>query len=218
MEIPGAVVKEFPIPLPPSTVQKAVAHLLDCLYARLSGQDIELPTLPSPLAKQPRVVARIEELAGRIEEASHLRKRASEQHSLLHAKLSAELFDGLRCDTRPLGNVAMKKTGVAYRADDFTDSVGVPVVRLKEIGTKRPTIFLRTPDAYSNVWVDVGDIVLAKTSFSTGAMCQWPGPKAVLNQNAVMLRAKEGLEQGFLFAWLQQHVSRYMAASLADPN
>ena len=45
-----------------------------------------------------------------------------------------------------------------------------------------------------------GDIVLAKTSFSTGAMCQWPGPRAVLNQNAVKLRAKDGMDQKFVFA------------------
>jgi hypothetical protein len=49
-------------------------------------------------------------------------------------------------------------------------------------------------------------------------MCQWPGPRAVLNQNAVMLRAKEGIRQDFLFAWLGQQVSRYLGAHLADPN
>ena len=79
-------------------------------------------------------------------------------------------------------------------------------------------MFLHNPDKYPNVWLEVGDIVLAKTSFSTGAMCQWPGPSAVLNQNAVMLRACEGMEQRFLFSWLGQQVNRYMSAHLADPN
>jgi restriction endonuclease S subunit len=128
------------------------------------------------------------------------------------------LFDALGCKKEALGDVALKKTGSAYRAEDFVESGGVPVVRLKEIETKKPTVFLRNPDDYANVWLEQGDIVLAKTSFSTGAMCQWPGPRAVLNQNAVMLRAKERIEQRFLFAWLGQQVTRFLEDHLADPN
>src|SRR5437667_4938010 len=171
-----------------------------------------------PVAEQQRLVARIEELATQLHEARTLRHQATEEAGVLASKLSADLFDALDCKKEALGDVALKKTGSAYRAEDFVESGGVPVVRLKEIETKKPTVFLRNPDDYANVWLEQGDIVLAKTSFSTGAMCQWPGPRAVLNQNAVMLRAKEGIDQRYLFEWLGQQVTRYLSDHLADPN
>lgn len=177
---------------------------------------LEIP-LP-PLCEQRRIVTRIEELAAQINEARTLRQQAAEQADILSAKTAAVIFDRLKCTTKPLGLVATKRTGIAYRAEDFSDSNGVPVVRLKEIQTKNPTVFLRNPETYSNVWLEMGDIVLAKTSFSTGAMCQWPGPRAVLNQNAVALRAKDDIDQRFLFAWLGQQVSRYLSETLAGAN
>jgi type I restriction enzyme S subunit len=177
---------------------------------------LEIP-LP-PLAEQRRVVARIEELAAQIHEARTLRHQAAEETEHFKSKVAADVFDAVKAEKKALGEIATKKTGAAYRADDFVESGGVPVVRLKEIQTQKPTIFLRNPDDYSNVWLEKGDIILAKTSFSTGAMCQWPGPRAVLNQNAVMLRADEGVEQRYLFEWLGQQVNRYLADHLADPN
>jgi type I restriction enzyme S subunit len=171
-----------------------------------------------PLAEQRRIVARIEELAAKIEDAKALRRQAAEEAEALVLRASAVLFEAMNFDRKPLGKAAEKRTGVAYKAEDFAESGEVPVVRLKEIGTKRPTAYLRNPDKYPNVWLEPGDIILAKTSFSTGAMCLWSGPRAVLNQNAVMLRANDNLEQRFLFAWLGYQVTRFLADHLADPN
>jgi restriction endonuclease S subunit len=201
------------VPVIPLADQRLVGAFFDALLNRQP-----LPALPAYLAEQRRVVARIEELAAQIQEARTLRRKASAETEFLVPRFIGAIFDNLKCATKPLGEAAEKRTGAAYKASDFSDSDGVPVVRLKEIGSKSPTVFLRNPEDYSNVWLETGDIVLAKTSFSTGAMCQWPGPRAVLNQNAVMLRAKDGLDQRFLFAWLQQQVNRYLSAHLADPN
>jgi type I restriction enzyme S subunit len=178
--------------------------------------EIEIP-LP-PLAEQRRIVARIEELATQIFEARSLRDQAATEAETVVSSFASALFDHLKCDRKALGEVVEKRTGVAYKAEDFAESGGVPVVRLKEISSKTPTVFLRNPEDYANVWLEVGDIILAKTSFSTGAMCQWAGPRAVLNQNAVMLRAKNGIEQRFVFAWLGQQVHRYLDEHLADPK
>ena len=177
---------------------------------------LEIP-LP-PLAEQQRIVERTNALAVRIAEARSLRNQAAAETAAIVPGVSARLFGAMDFEKRSLREVADKRTGIAYRAEDFLETGDTPVVRLKELATKRPTVYLRNPDAYPNVWLQPGDIILAKTSFSTGAMCQWPGPLAVLNQNAIMLRAKAGVEQRFLFAWLGQQVSRYLFDHLADPQ
>ena len=156
--------------------------------------------------------------AAKINEARGLRQKATEETEPLVLRRSFRLFETLRAERKPLGAIAQKRTGIAYKSDDFDDAVGVPVVRLKEIETKKPTVFLKNPKDYPNVWLDPGDIILAKTSFSTGAMCQWPGPSAVLNQNAIMLRANAGIDQRYLFLWLEQQVDRYLHDHLADPD
>jgi type I restriction enzyme S subunit len=175
---------------------------------------VPLPSLP----EQRRIVARIEQLTAKINDAHRLRQQAAEESKTLILRNSIRIFETLTSTKKPLGTVADKRTGVAYKAQDFDSAVGVPVVRIKEIETKKPTVFLRNPEAYANIWLQIGDIVLAKTSFSTGTMCQWTGPAAVLNQNAVMLRAKPGVEQRYLFLWLRQQVYRYLRDHLADPN
>jgi type I restriction enzyme S subunit len=182
-------------------------------------RDILALEIPLPLlAEQRRIAARIDTLAAQIAEAYALRHQASLEISGLLPGAAANLFEAMTFGRRPLSEVAYKRTGIAYRAEDFVEAGDVPVVRLREIGTRSPTVYLRNQHDYPNVWLEPGDIVLAKTSFSTGAMCQWPGPPAVLNQNAVMLRANADVEQRYLYAWLGHQVSRYLADHLADPK
>jgi type I restriction enzyme S subunit len=186
---------------------------------RLQEKGFLALTIPlPPLDQQKRAVASIERLEELIDEARVLQKQAAEESGDIVPQAAARLFEAMSFPKQPLSEAADKKTGIAYRAADLVETGTVPVVRLKEIGTRRPTVYLRNPDEYRNVWLEEGDIVLAKTSFSTGAMCQWSGPPAVLNQNAVMLRARGDLEQRYLFAWLRQQVSRYLSVHLADPD
>jgi len=75
-EIPARLVSQLKIPIPPLNVQTAIAEFLDAVYLRVSGYTADLPLLPPPLSEQRRIVARIEELASRIEEARRLREEA----------------------------------------------------------------------------------------------------------------------------------------------
>jgi restriction endonuclease S subunit len=210
--LPYKSYRNLVIPVVPFTDQERIAAFFKAALERA-----QLPELPTYLDEQRRIVARIEELAAKIEEARILRAHATEETHALLLKASGFMTD-LPYTKVPLGRAVEKRTGVAYKSEDFSVSEGPPVVRLAEIGTKSPTVYLRTPEKYPNVWLEPGDIVLAKTSFSTGAMCIWPGPKAVLNQNAIMLRAKPGLDQQFLFLWLKNQVFRFLQHQLADPN
>jgi type I restriction enzyme S subunit len=91
-EIPGRVVKDFSIPLPPLQIQIASASFLDAFYRRLAGVQVELPALPEPLEEQRRVVARIEELAAEIHEASGLRRQAADETEAITYSYLNRLF------------------------------------------------------------------------------------------------------------------------------
>jgi len=177
---------------------------------------IEIPV--PPLTEQRRIVAQIERLAGKVEEANRIRNQATSILKTLFTHSAKMYIEKVSGHSKPLKDVVDKGTGAAYKSADFSDVSGVPVIRLKEISTQKPSVFLTNPENYKNVWVLPGDLLLAKTSFSTGTMCLWNGPKSVLNQNAVMMRAKQPLTQRFLFYWLKCQINSLLAKQLADPN
>lgn len=176
-------------------------------------------TLPIvPYNEQQTIARRIDRLATKVAKAQELRRQSVELYEKLGDALLETTFSSVNAQTKPLREVVEKGTGQAYRAHDFAESGAVPVVRLAEIQTHCPTVFLTNPDDYNNVWVEPGDLVLAKTSFSTGEMCLWGGPRSVLNQNAVRIRAGDLVRQHYLYYWLKLQVRSYLARQLADPN
>lgn len=81
------VLRETVLPLPSVDIQKSVADFLQAIEVRKKGETVEVPTLPPALANVPRLVARIEALAAKIEEARGLRRLAVEEAEAL--KISA---------------------------------------------------------------------------------------------------------------------------------
>jgi Type I restriction modification DNA specificity domain len=79
------------IPSPPLQTQKAIAEFLDHLESEMPGRK---PDLPPILEEERRIVARIEELATKIQEARALRQQADEEvEAFIAARVSA-LFNG----------------------------------------------------------------------------------------------------------------------------
>ena len=80
-----------------------------------------------------------------------------------------EVLTNSQYEVAPLSEVAIKKNGHDHSGQRvfLRYGVGIPVVRLKEIITKTPSVFLSNPERYSNVWLEPNDIVShGKTSFS----------------------------------------------------
>jgi hypothetical protein len=86
----GEKLASLQIPIVDSKLQHAIAEFLRCVRRRQDGEKIELPELPSPLAEQRRVVARIEELAAQIHEARTLRHQAAEEAEALYPQQLGE--------------------------------------------------------------------------------------------------------------------------------
>jgi type I restriction enzyme S subunit len=102
LEIPAKVVRDFKIPLPPLELQKSAAAFLDTLYLKLAGQITDLPLLPGPLSEQRRIVARMEELAARIDEAREIRKQAIKEAESLVSRTITALLNQAQWPSLPL--------------------------------------------------------------------------------------------------------------------
>jgi type I restriction enzyme, S subunit len=102
----GDKLTRLKIPLVERSLQRAIAEFLICVRQRQDDLRVELPDLPRPLSEQRRIVARIEELAAKINDARGLRQQAAKEAEAFvtsfHAKLAGtrmkKLDDILRLD------------------------------------------------------------------------------------------------------------------------
>jgi type I restriction enzyme S subunit len=72
----GQKLSSLMIPLVSAQLQQAIANFIERVRSRQDGASEDLPELPSPLAEQRTIVAKIEELAAQIHEAHTLRQKS----------------------------------------------------------------------------------------------------------------------------------------------
>jgi restriction endonuclease S subunit len=108
------------IPAPNHHTQEAVCRFLDWLETPDNQPE---PTLPRQLSEQRRIVARIEELAARIEEARGLRRQAVEEaEALLSSALRHLLKPTDTWEVKPIATCSKMSTGTtppSQREDYF---------------------------------------------------------------------------------------------------
>jgi type I restriction enzyme, S subunit len=75
----GAKLSAITIPLVGPELQAAIGEFLRAVRARQEKEHISLPEMPAPLAGVKRIVAKVEELAARIEEARGLREHIRQE-------------------------------------------------------------------------------------------------------------------------------------------
>lgn len=94
-------------------------------------------TIPlPPLAEQRRIVAKIDALAAKIEEAQGLRRRTSTEVELLAASASNQVFDHDfrdRVETRPLGEVSEIRAGVTLGRQLAGATLELPYLRVANV-------------------------------------------------------------------------------------
>jgi hypothetical protein len=148
------------VPAPPLGIQAAVAAFLDWIEGGRVGPE---PRLPSELAEQRRVVARIEELAGQIGEAHSLRVDAVREVATLAHHILADLFPPT--SDRCVGDYVTFQTGYAFKSEWFTDT-GIRLARNANIGhgvldwTQTARIPQERRAEFSRFEVDRGDILI----------------------------------------------------------
>ena len=132
------ILRETLIPIPAIDLQKEICSFLEVIELRQKGiKNLPFPNLPPPLSNLGSIVARIEELAAKIEEAKGLRREAVEEAEALLPLAFTSAYDE-----------AVKIAGGVERLDDLciiiTDgthvtptyvSEGVPFLSVKDITT-----------------------------------------------------------------------------------
>jgi len=95
--IKQSVIEKIPAPLLPKNVQVSIASFLSWVNKKEDDASWEnAPQLPPLLDEQRRIVARIEELAAKIEEAQKLRRQAAEEAVLLWANSLNDTFSSVK--------------------------------------------------------------------------------------------------------------------------
>lgn len=125
------------VPCPPADVQLAVAQFLDWIEDGCEGDE---PQLPAALEEQRRIVAKIERLAAKIDEAHRLRDTASAGVTALDASLLAAVIPN-DVGTRALGELIQPGTTISYGVLKPGPDVegGVPFVRVGDISIDSPS-------------------------------------------------------------------------------
>jgi type I restriction enzyme S subunit len=195
-EIPARIVENYQIPLPLPSIQKAVAAFLDALYQRLAGQRSPLPDLPEPLSNQRRIVARIEELAAKIEQANALRQQASAETATVMKSVMLHIFrPSAQHPEVPLDSVCADIIDNLHSNPVYSDD-GVPCVRSPDVGwgkLRLATALKTSEEEYVRRTVRgeprTDDIVLVREGGGTGkAAIVEEGQRFSLGQRVMLLR------------------------------
>jgi type I restriction enzyme, S subunit len=119
------------IPLPPVDYQTSVVAFLDDVESKVSATDARIP---DDLCEQRRIVARIEELAGRVAEVSGLQRQAAEDTQQLHSSAKRVAFeDAKRFGERPMDECyARIPNGRRYDKATVSETGKVPVLSQSE--------------------------------------------------------------------------------------
>lgn len=131
------ILRQTNLPIPSPQLQTVISDFLDLIECRQSKESLaDLPELPEPLSDIPRIVARIEELAGKVEEARELRSQSSQQaNSLLQSRLK-DFFEQSQAQNTPFKSIGSFTTydryGPRFYNESYSD-IGIPIMRATDI-------------------------------------------------------------------------------------
>lgn len=185
--------------------------------------DVEIP-LP-PLAEQRRIVARIEELAAKVEEARALRSTCFDEIAALRASQSRKVFEGLPDNPVPLEEVCTAIIDNLHSNPFYADGGIVPCIRSSDVGYG--TLDLegarRTDEAeYTKRTIrgepQADDIVLVREGGGTGKCALvLPEHRFSLGQRVMMIRPDQSrvMPKFFLYQLLSPTIQEDQIQSLS---
>ncbi|MBE9188634.1 restriction endonuclease subunit S [Microcoleus sp. LEGE 07076] len=139
----GQKLMNIEVPIVDNEIQLAISQFLEIVRQRQDGSINQLPELPPPLDGQRRIVARIEELAAKVEEARGLRRQSIEESEALVNATAFKAFTGF--DSRnllPIESICEVKGGIQKSSD--------------RVPGANPRRYITVAHVQRN-WIDTGD-------------------------------------------------------------
>jgi len=178
---------------------------------------LELTAPVPPLPEQRRIVARIDELAAKIDEGQRLREEATEEAAALRASLITHSVGGVQVEGRLESWLRAKpRNGWSCRCDNAGD--GIPILRLSAVtGSEyRSTDFKRTSaatDSQAHYWLRKGDLLITRSNTPqlVGHVAIYDGEPSPCIYPDLMMRLdinEERADKRFVWYWLQGSVAR----------
>lgn len=124
------------LPLPKKELQEKICEFLEVVEQRQNGEkELDLPVLPPPLEEQRSLVARIEELAGKIEEARSLRLQTVEETDLLFTRASSYILDSQEWEIKRLASVLAESPRNGLSPQQEVESNGRKMLRINAVSS-----------------------------------------------------------------------------------
>jgi len=201
-------------------------------YAAVRPADVLSYQVPlPPLNEQRRIVARIEELAAKIEEARGLRRQAGEEAKLLTTASARQLLAQVDAPTTELrhwlnqerGGIQTGPFGAQLSSSDFTDS-GMPILTIGNVqfnGLKLDNLKHVTPEKASQLArykLKKGDILFARMG-TIGRCCLVPEEAEgwLINYHIIRVALSTGVVEPRYMFWVLRastDVETYLAEKI----
>jgi type I restriction enzyme S subunit len=174
---------------------------------RFLATEIPLP----PLSEQRRIVARIEELAAKVEEARALRRQAAEEAEALSRSSLRSVFGGDVHESTRLESLCETIIDCLHSNPVYAEG-GIPTLRSPDVGwgtldlkgartTSEEEYLRRTARGKPRP----GDLILVREGGGTGKVgLTRPGQKFSLGQRVMLLRPRQSaiIPEFLLYQWL----------------
>jgi len=145
-------------------LQESISDFLEAVRGRQDGSKVSLPELPPPLTDQRRIVARIEELIEKINEARTLRRQAAGEGEVLPGAQAKKLFDQFseRHSVEAIADVrgGIQKSPTRAPGENPARYLTVAHVQRNRVLTIDPRYFEVTPEELDRWRLLPGDVLI----------------------------------------------------------
>ncbi|MFN8429673.1 MAG: restriction endonuclease subunit S [Spirosomataceae bacterium] len=166
----------------------------------VEGVEINLPPLPT----QRKIASILSAYDDLIENNLKRIKLLEEKASLMYKLMQKELSDAENVNLYDFANIQM---GFAFKAEAFNEEgEGIPIIRIRDIPSQMTKSYT-TQEVDNQYWVEKGDLLIGMDG--EFHMNEWLGQRGYLVQRVCRLRAKNELNQSYLWQALKEPIHYY---------